>query len=146
MAGDEAAWVASEALIRVLGPASRYVGSDVAVPAALDFAIIFSSVVSQLAVIQGFHLLEDRDIADTYADFITPLFGKAWQKGCASNYRESRRMTSVSLMQRSAPGAVRWPRPVIQAIARKTRNWLNRCKHCSTEQSMLAKASRISSP
>ena len=77
MAGDEAAWVASEALIRVLGPASRYVGSDVAVPAALDFAIIFSSVVSQLAVIQGFHLLEDRDIsADTYADFITPLFGK----------------------------------------------------------------------
>ena len=82
MAGDEAAWVASEALIRVLGPASRYVGSDVAVPAALDFAIIFSSVVSQLAVIQGFHLLEDRDIsADTYADFITPLFGKGVAEG-----------------------------------------------------------------
>ena len=91
MAGDEAAWVASEALIRVLGPASRYVGSDVAVPAALDFAIIFSSVVSQLAVIQGFHLLEDRDIsADTYADFITPLFGKGVAEGLAQATKENR--------------------------------------------------------
>ena len=53
MAGDEAAWVASEALIRVLGPASRYVGSDVAVPAALDFAIIFQCCVTA-SVIQDF--------------------------------------------------------------------------------------------
>ena len=75
IAGEEAAWARSEPIIRTLAPASRFMGRDVSVPASLDFALIFSSVASELAVIQGYHLLEDSEIsAETYAAFVTPLF------------------------------------------------------------------------
>ena len=68
MAGDEG-WIASETLIQVLGPPADTLAAMSPFRRA-GLCHHFSSVVSQLAVIQGFHLLEDRDIsADTYADF-----------------------------------------------------------------------------
>jgi len=77
MGGDLTAWERCEAIVKTLGPASRYMGTDVAIPASLDFAMIFVGLVSQLAVIQGYHLLEDSDLsADAYADFVAPLFSQ----------------------------------------------------------------------
>lgn len=77
MGGDPTAWERCEAIVKALGPASRYMGTDVAIPASLDFAMIFVGLVSQLAVIQGYHLLEDSDLsADAYADFVAPLFSQ----------------------------------------------------------------------
>ncbi len=76
MAGTEAAWLAGEVVVRTLGPASQYMGDNVAAPAALDFALIFPGLTLMMSVIQGIHALEGTGVsAETYAAIVGPVIG-----------------------------------------------------------------------
>lgn len=76
MAGSEAAWSTGESVVRTLGPASQYMGDNVAAPAALDFALIFPSLVLMMSVIQGIHALEGTGVStEAYVAMVAPLFG-----------------------------------------------------------------------
>jgi 3-hydroxyisobutyrate dehydrogenase-like beta-hydroxyacid dehydrogenase len=76
VAGQASAWSLAEDVILSLGPASQYLGDNIAAPATLDFAVIFPTVTLMLAVVQSIHALEGTGVsAETYADMISPLFG-----------------------------------------------------------------------
>ncbi|HIG39064.1 MAG: NAD(P)-binding domain-containing protein [bacterium] len=76
MAGSEVAWSAGETIVKTLGPASQYMGDNIAAPAALDFALILPSLALMMAVIQGIHTLEGAGVStETYAGMVAPLFG-----------------------------------------------------------------------
>jgi 3-hydroxyisobutyrate dehydrogenase-like beta-hydroxyacid dehydrogenase len=76
MAGSEAAWSAGETIVKTLGPASQYMGDNLAAPAALDFALILPSLALMTAVIQGIHALEGAGVStETYAGMVAPMFG-----------------------------------------------------------------------
>lgn len=57
VAGSESAWSRGEPVLRTLGGASLYLGTNLAAPAALDAAIIGPTLLATLGAIQGAHLL-----------------------------------------------------------------------------------------
>jgi 3-hydroxyisobutyrate dehydrogenase-like beta-hydroxyacid dehydrogenase len=76
VAGRQEAWTGGEEVVKALGPASQYMGDNVAGPAALDFALIFPSLALMMSVIQGIHTLEGTGVStETYVEMIAPIFG-----------------------------------------------------------------------
>jgi 3-hydroxyisobutyrate dehydrogenase-like beta-hydroxyacid dehydrogenase len=76
VAGRQEAWAGGEEVVKALGPASQYMGDNVAGPAALDFALIFPSLALMMSVIQGIHTLEGTGVStETYVEMIAPIFG-----------------------------------------------------------------------
>jgi len=61
-AGDQAAWDTCETALRPLGGASRYVGTNLAAPVVLEFAIVGGSALAIMGVIQGARGLENAGV------------------------------------------------------------------------------------
>jgi 3-hydroxyisobutyrate dehydrogenase-like beta-hydroxyacid dehydrogenase len=61
-AGDRAAWDTCEPSLRPLGGASRYVGTNLAAPEALEFAIVGGSLLATMGVIEGARALENAGV------------------------------------------------------------------------------------
>lgn len=58
VAGAPAAWAISERIVRDLGGASLYVGSDLSAPIAMGFALAVPSLMAMVGMLIGFHALE----------------------------------------------------------------------------------------
>lgn len=82
VAGSEAAWRRCEAIMDCAGGASRYLGTNLAAPVALETAMAAPALMAEMGLVQGRHLLEqagvDGGILESLAvDMTTPAMDVA---------------------------------------------------------------------
>ena len=76
VAGSGAAWQRGEHLVKQLGGASVYLGTNVAAPASLDAGMLLPALAALIATCQGAVIVERAGMQVTdYADMVAPSFG-----------------------------------------------------------------------
>ncbi len=75
VAGSQAAWRACESIVMCLGGASRFLGENVAAPAALDAGVVISALSAIMGMIQGAHIVEKEGLdVGEYVEIVADMF------------------------------------------------------------------------
>jgi 3-hydroxyisobutyrate dehydrogenase-like beta-hydroxyacid dehydrogenase len=71
IAGSEEAWQNGERLIKCLGGSSMYLGTNLAAPEAMDWALILPTLMAMMGAIHGAHILEQAGLdVGLYAEIL----------------------------------------------------------------------------